>query len=202
MQMFNNLEINALCERVVKLLYKTQAVGPVEDKLPLFAEIRSLLSVLEKNARPLDWYRTQYPNLRFVENESLPIDVRMGVTATRAEAVDMCNQLRAEGLMFYRVNFGPYGDFVEPTRDTPESTALDTMRHDYGQAWNCFRNQWNDTYNFIKREPEEEDAAISMAISMADECKTRWPWAWIVVKVPILDVEGEPVGREAKQVRK
>lgn len=201
MQMFNNLESGFLAARVHELVNESQSIGPLEEKAAVFARIHSLVDVLAKNARPLSDYVAAYPDLRFQENESLPIDVFMGPEATRAEAVDMRNRLVYEGLMFFRLNFGKYGDYVEPLRDTPESTALDRMRLDYGHDWKVFRNANNDTYNFIRKQAEEEDLANRLATGMADECKERWPWAWIVVRVPIMVGDGEPT-REAKAVRK
>ncbi len=201
MQMFNNLEQNHLVTRIHKLVDDIQAIGPLEEKGPMFDQVRSLLSILEKDARPVSWFALIHSDLQFIESETLPLQIRMSRTATRAEAIDMRNRLVFEGLSFFRLNFGPYGDYVEPLRDSPQSEALDRMRLDYGHEWKVFRNTTNDTYNFARKNAEEETLAESLAGSMADEVKERWPWAWIVVRVPIIVAEGEP-SRSAKQTRR
>lgn len=202
MNMFNDRELSTLAAKVRKLIYDIMAVGPLDEKPAMFAQARSLLDLLEKHFRDIPWYIQAYPQLRFEPTESLPIIIRADRTTTRAQAVDLRNRLQFDGLMFFRLYFGSYGDFVEPVRDTVESTALDTARLDYGMAWNVFRNESNDTFNFVRLEPEPEDSAQSLADSMADECKTRWPWAWIVVKVPIAVPEGAEPREPAKASRK
>lgn len=195
--MLTSIEYGYLVGKLRDKLNATMVPGV--DRLQLLTECQSLLMTLQKAARPLRWFIDHYPYLTFGDTGS-GIEVRADASFTRAEAIDLRNQLVADGLSVFRLFYGPQGAFVEPLIETPEAGALESMQRAYGDDWKVWRAP-NGTYNFVLKTSLLQEAAEQLAGSFADRLKELYPWGWLVVRVPVIDEAGgsQP---EVRTVRK
>lgn len=223
MLMFNETELRSVTDKITALLWQGNSVATLDEKEAIFEQIHDLVTLLQRHWRSLSWFITKYPHLEFkwtianpgtpAATETLPIlvtwrqrDTEAGpLVPCKAEAVQLSSELTLNGLGKFRVFYGRYGGFVESTRDSAESTALDEMTDHMGSAWKVWRTErvsQGDTgyYSFYRKEAvapnrdengtptqdrsDVEDAARNIAQRVTDEAKDLWPWAWIVVRVP------------------
>lgn len=187
--MINGIERGHLINKVQQLLeHSKQLELTAEQRLADYERATELLIMLQRTTRSVGWFRDKYPTLKFIETPNYTEVTHPRIsTFTRAEAIDLRNALKAEGLDNFRVTYAAYAAFVEDSPETNESVAIEQIVAEYNEHWKVFRSPSNDTVNLVSKTAYSTDEATLLANNLGNKLKERYPYLWLVVRVPNID---------------